>query len=232
MFKFITHIILLLFIFSVTNCNDNPTNVEPLQYNVALSFVIVTDSVRQKALLSYVKPVNSNYSNYAALIDSANFHVNNIRMLYNLHPEFEFYHNRERYYNYYSDSLNLKAEDTVKLTIIKNNITITGQTIIPGNFTISTNGKTISWTKSKNAFYYFIKVENEKRTFTWQTTTMKLNVTINDKRFIPDNYKIEICAFDKNYYNYYNNGINNAGIEGAYGIFGAVNRVKINTRLQ
>ncbi len=226
MINILRYIIASFLIIFLISCDDNPTKTQNLKYNVALAFVIDADSLRQKALLTSVNSVDDEYSEYPELIDSAYFYVNNIKLSYSL-PDFTKPYSRNHYYNYYSDSLYLQPGDTLNISIVKNDINIIGKAIIPGEVTITVVGRTISWTTSTNAYYYHIEIENEARTFVWETATNHLSVTIADDNFIQDEYKIKITSFDKNYFLYYEDRINQSGIEGAYGFFGAVNSTKI-----
>ena len=109
------------------NCSDNPTSTQLLEYDVALAFVINADSLRQKALLTFVNSVEEEYSNSGKLINSASFYLNNIKLIHNSFPDYTKPHSCEYYYNYYSDNLNFKLLLLTKIITIITKMKIIGQ---------------------------------------------------------------------------------------------------------
>ncbi|GEM_PF-6018541 len=221
------NILLLLILLLLTSCVDSPVELNKLEHDLALTFVIRSNNNRQKALVTYVNSPGDKYSNFPKLVNDCEFYVNGIKFNINDSIDYSRFHNIGYFYNYYSDSLKTKDIDTFHLRVVKGNNIIVGKTIMPGEFNIIVSGRTIKWSKSSRAYYYSIKIENTSNNFIYKETTDGLFYTIANTDFIPGKYTIEICAFDKNYFDYYNNQKDPSGISGAYGIFGSVRCEKI-----
>lgn len=155
---------------------------------------------------------------------------------------------RDKYYRSV-DFIKLKAGDTCSVDIITADKNISGTTIIPSEFSIvypqidqvidylllAKNGLAIKWTCCKEAACYFVNVNNE-RTVIFNGDTIK---TVNNYDFVTTNleykmkaeeitrgkYKVQITAYDENYYDYAYGKVYSSGINGAYGYIASSNSI-------
>lgn len=150
------------------------------------------------------------------------------------------------YRNKYVSPGNFKPEVLKEyvLSVKANNQQFTGRTLTPGNFNILApkEGQTYSgtghsydlnilWTSSPRAAGYIVKiVPLTKSSSKWDNTILYSDVRTDTsfnyqydlyyKPFI-DSCKIEIYAFDKNYYAHVHGKDDCTGLSGAYGFFGS-----------
>jgi len=225
-------LILIIGLFIFFSCNENPISNSDLEYKYALAFIIKADSIRQKALLSYINDPNEKYSNYPKLIENATFQVNNVTMEYNPEIDDARFFNIKYFYNYYSDRIDVRSTDTFLLQIYSEKLNVHGQTVLPGDFNIIVQNKSVRWTKSKNAYSYLIVINNLSENKIIMKSTKELGINLNSDEFSKGLYEIEINAYDKNYFNYIENKDDPSGITGAYGVFGSVRTKRIVVNIE
>ena len=203
---------------------------------LSISLILNTAAQNQHALITEVETSESEYSTID-FIDSVSFYVND--HLFDYIPSDSLVNNPycwgsvitvSKCYNYYSDSLPVHPSQTYILKAVYKDKIINGQTTVPGDFTISVSGKTISWTESRDAALYRISAFGERYVF--ETTTQNTTVTIKDDDFFPGTYRITVEALDKNFYDLVREKTTQAGLNGAYGIFGSVTVRKMEARLE
>ena len=239
-------IIILLFIFLLFNkCNDIST-VEEINDEIAINLILKADSEKQTALLTYIQKVDEESINYqfinnVTLIDSADFFINDIKLQNILTDSIK--NNRECYsnlpridkcFNYFSENTKLVNNGINTLQIKIDNKIITGETIMPGDFTISLEDKKLSWTSSSNASLYRISVwaQNEQFVQPFEQATFDTVITLNIKDFKPDAYRIMVEAIDENFFNFIMKENFQAGLQNAYGVFGSVRTKKITANIE
>jgi len=219
-------------------CNDTSNNII-LTNEVTVNLILKADTNKQIALLTYVQEFdkqsnNFQYINNIELIDNADFFVNNNRFENIISDSMKNNHlwnsdlpKLDSCYNYFSENKNILNEAINTLQIEVKNKTITGKTILPGDFSVSLNKRKLTWTSSSNAFLYRITVlyQNEENVQPFKQTTTDTTINLEIVDFIPGIYNIIVEAIDENLYNFTINDEFHSGLEGAYGVFGSV-RIK------
>ena len=235
--KFIVPFLTLLWVFA---CRETGVS-EQNQYEdeLSISLVLLTDQIKQTAFVSKVQPFETDLGRML-FADSVTLVVDNLP--FNWIPADSMQYNRycwqnvldvRKCYNYFTDSLVIKAGETYKLQALFKGKTISGKTDVPGDFSISVNGRTISWTESKNAYLYRINGFHLKGgNFLLEQATKNTKITINDDDFVPGPYRITVEALDKNFYDLAFERTYAAGLSGAYGVFGSVTVKTIETKIE
>ena len=151
---------------------------------------------------------------------------------------------------FYTNNSNLQITPNTKyyLKIETDNIIITGSTIVPGDFQLQSplENQTfhynndfdssvvipIKWTKSSNVSGYIVNVDyydefnfNYDRVLSYTSSNKetKFNYIQNfgSSYNTKGRFRIEVLAFDKNYYSHVIKNLPSAGLNGAYGYFGS-----------
>lgn len=138
---------------------------------------------------------------------------------------------RDRFdtYNYFSDSLNVQPGETYELEIRHGGETIRGQATVPGSFEGSAEGRRLFWTSSEGAARYragltYAPPDSVEPEVIWQETylTTDTSVTITP---VPDfrsgRHYVRLEAIGPNVAAFRREETLRAGLEGAYGVFGA-----------
>ncbi len=137
-------------------------------------------------------------------------------------------------YNYYTDSLDVQTGRTYRLMIRHDGQTIRGQVVVPDTFRGDAEGLRIFWRPSEGAARYHIEItrappDSVQPTFIWQreylTTDTSVTV-IPDEDFEPGRHWVVIQALDENLAAFQAGSTTRAGLEEAYGVFGAVTTIE------
>ena len=123
---------------------------------------------------------------------------------------------------------------------------ITGSTIVPGEFSILrpspnevfSKGATliIQWTKSVNAFGYYVRVSDDHPRFPMTISTLlkdtTYSVNLNPDSGTTGQITIRVFAYDKNCDDHRSRGVSSAGIANANGCFGSSVLRTVSIRMQ
>lgn len=138
--------------------------------------------------------------------------------------------NRFDTYNYYSDSLDVQPGETYELQIRRGDETIRGRATVPGSFEGNAEGLRLFWTSSEGAARYRAALTYappdsiEGPEVVWQETylTTDTSVTITPvPEFRPGRHYVRLEAIGSNVVAFRREETLRAGLEGAYGVFGA-----------
>ncbi|MBO8130760.1 MAG: hypothetical protein H0Z29_04470 [Candidatus Marinimicrobia bacterium] len=108
--------------------------------------------------------------------------------------------------------------------------TITGVTKVPKDFDITMNDNLkISWDSREGTQAYSLIVSQKEESGDWLPVideTLYVNFYIINSEVIEtdDSIRVEVVAFDENYYNYVVKEMDASGVVGAYGVFGSAVR--------
>lgn len=139
-------------------------------------------------------------------------------------------------YKHYKNMNNIYilSGETYLLDVSLNNTNIKGQTTIPTEFAIITPSSNqvffqendyvevpIKWTRSESSRGYLINIyEKYQNSFMLAQSVVLTDTSYNFIRQFPSlQYRIEVIAFDLNYYDHIINKKPYSGIEGAFGCF-------------
>jgi hypothetical protein len=138
---------------------------------------------------------------------------------------------RDRFdtYNYFSDSLEVEPGATYRLTVRHEGDTIRGQATMPGSFEGNAEGLRLFWQPSEEAARYraeltYAPPDSVKTSADWQEAylTTDTSVTVEPgSDFQPGRHYVEIQAVGSNVAAFRREETLRAGLDGAYGVFGA-----------
>ncbi len=204
-------------------CNDNfklPSNLTTKEY-VVIQALLSDSQKRQKILISKTKSPEDGF--FIETIDSAIVAVNGI----NFFPSDKFDEFSDPY-NYYSDELVIEQSKNYELIVKVNCDTITANMTVPGDFEIKSQNSVVYWTKSNNAYIYYISGASTDNTDDFILGTVTTDTCYNIFEYEPDFqkgwYDAQVYAFDRNYYEYTKIGHNSVGFnqDNVLGFFGAM----------
>lgn len=198
----------------------------PPPEELAVSIVLNPSETRQKALVTWVAAVDANKTE---LVSNAIIRIGGIQFSA-VPPESVDVRGYGGFYtyNYFSDLLKPLAGGSYWLEITTANRSIRGETSIPGDFSIYSQGMTISWSRSLNASHYHITVMGSNPSssgWKWisEYTTNDTAITVTPTTgFIEGIHSVTVQAYDKNLHAFTQKKVLRAGIEYGYGIFGAI----------
>lgn len=136
--------------------------------------------------------------------------------------------------NYVTDALEIPPGERVRLRVSRGEHEVTGTLRVPGDFTATVDSMTIRWQPSTGAQTYTLRVRryNGMGNVEWEyvTTTSDTVATVpsatDHGAFQPGSHGIIITAVDSNLARYADPGTRRAGLEGGYGVFGAITQAK------
>ncbi len=232
------HFILTLLLVFLGACEKNLINNQKnYSDEISVSLILKTHDKKQTAMITRVKPFDSDLAEYI-FVDSVKLYVED--RLFRFIPADSMRYNRycwnsvvnvSKCYNYYIDSLSILSGRAYHLRAFYEDKVIEGRTDTPGDFSITTDRRTISWSQSVNAVLYRISVRGPSD-FILERVTKQTQITLDDDDFISGSYRITVEALDKNFYELAYDRTQQAGLSGAYGVFGSVNAKTIETNLR
>lgn len=231
--------LILVFLVAISCHEDTVTNQYNYEDQLSVSLILRSNQIKQTAFITRVKPFEAD-PGPASFVDSVILNVDN--RLFEWIPSDSMGYNQNcwqsvidvrKCFNYYTDSLLVLAGKSYKLLASYKTKSIEGFTDVPGDFNIAVKGRTISWTKSENAYLYRITgVHLEGGNYIIERVTTDSSLTINEESFDPGPYRITVEALDKNFYDLSFDRTYAAGLSGAVGVFGSVTIKMIETELR
>ncbi len=227
----------LLFAGYLFSCQDTSLTNPKVVGEPALSFIIKPEAQRQKALLDYVKSVEQDYTTIPELINDADFYLNGMKFLNIPSDSLEKLCNRwadvtDSCYNYYFDNINFSSGDTLNININIGNKHIDGIALIPSEFEIAIKDRTLSWQASRNAVSYKVEIRRSTPTYLYKSfITDKLKFSLESSIFSKGSYRLTVTAFDANSNDFFSGKTQKAGIDGAFGVFGAIRSRTLDVEL-
>ena len=133
-------------------------------------------------------------------------------------------------YNYYSDSLNVEPGRTYDLTVrLDDGRTIEGQATVPGRFRGDAEGLRLFWRESEGAARYRVTIESAEGNpgdFYVQRLVSDTSLVVRpDEEFAEGEHFVTIKALGENLSTFVLDETACAGLEGAYGVFGAATTI-------
>ena len=138
---------------------------------------------------------------------------------------------RDRFdtYNYFSDSLRVGPGETYQLVIRHDGETVRGRATVPGPFEGDAEGLRLFWRRSEGAARYraaltYAPPDSVETNAAWQETylTADTSVTVEPTPdFRPGRHYARVQAIGSNLAAFRREETLRAGLEGAYGVFGA-----------
>jgi len=226
----------IIFLLGIISCKQLNEPSNSLKYSMIGNLIL--NSSHQEMYIYNTIPLNENKWNDFPHTDN-NYFVKNANILINNEKNITFRYNlnMDSSVYYYTANFNIKPLNRYTLKVVINGEEITGETYLPGSFSILSPlpeqhftqvNDTIKipfvWNASSNSFGYiihFFEKYNGKffreNSFVSQDTSFLFTLNERGRK----KYKFEILAFDKNLYQHIIQKIPSAGIKGAYGYFGS-----------
>lgn len=138
----------------------------------------------------------------------------------------------ERRANYRTDSLYVAPGETVELRATQEEKTVSGTAQVPGAFRGTVDSMTVHWEPSAGAAGYRVRVRRyEDGDTAWEfvTTTRNTAVVVDREgeygEFQAGEHAVFIAAVDSNLMAYRERNVRRSGVEGGFGVFGAITRI-------
>jgi hypothetical protein len=138
--------------------------------------------------------------------------------------------------NYETDSFNVVPENTYDLRMTRNDTKITGTARVPGSFAVTVDSMTVKWTQSSGAAEYALRARryDDEGRLQYQNRspirTRKQRVPLDTSSFSdpfqPGPHVVTVIAVDSNLARYREETVQQSGLEGGLGVFGAVTVVR------
>lgn len=134
--------------------------------------------------------------------------------------------------NYEADPFRVAPGDTYTLQVTREETEITGTTRAPGSFAVTVDSMTVRWTRSTGAAEYALRVRryDEDGDVQYRNVSpirtreqaVPLDTSQFSNPFQPGRHAITVIAADSNLARYRQDAIQQSGLEGGLGVFGAV----------
>lgn len=225
-------VLLVGMLLAVSACDSSvqpPVPEPPAQ--PGLSLVLRVHADQQHALLTEVRAADQNrpYSNapFDALLQTAELRVNETH--FQVRPADSVDYDRSPY-NYYADALVVEPGRTYDLHVqLENHNLVRGQTTVPGAFAVRAAGRRITWSASEGAARYRLLIyapDDSPSGYYVDTFTTDTSYTVQaEGDFVPGAHVVRIQAQNQPYVAFSRDETAQAGLEGAFGVFGAVTTV-------
>lgn len=235
--RFVSPLILLVVALSGCDATVRPPSSTPLSDQLAVYSIVQAGDSTQYALVTRPRPADEWQTQY---VQGASVKIAGQSL--SVVPEDTIGDLRqpplplpmETNRNYVTDSLPIGAGETVRLRVTREEQTVTGTVEVPGAFQGAVDSMTVHWRPSAGAQEYTLRVRRYKNVggvaWAYTTTTTDTMATIPDVRRYGEDFQqgphdIIITAVDSNYVSYKDEEARRSGIEGGFGIFGAVTRI-------
>lgn len=136
--------------------------------------------------------------------------------------------------NYVTDSLFVKPGKRLRLRVVQGKREVTGTVRVPESFTGTADSMTVYWQPSAGAEQYTLRVRryDDVGDVEWEyvTTTPDTVATVPAETdygaFRPGPHGVIVTAADSNLVQYTDPNVRRSGIEGGFGVFGAITRIQ------
>ena len=138
--------------------------------------------------------------------------------------------------NYKADSFDVASGETYDLQVTRNERAITGTVRVPGSFAVAVDSMTVQWTQSSGAAEYALQVRRYDEEGELQylnvspIRTRRQRVSLDTSQFSdpfqPGPHVLAVIAADSNLTRYRQDAVQQSGLEGGLGVFGAVTVVR------